>query len=54
MAGCDDTAMTYTDRIRAAREYYALCDRAEAKGVPVSLDDPRTPRTVAELRRAAA
>ena len=37
-----------------ARAYYALCARARALGVPVSLDDPRTPATVAALRSAVA
>ena len=37
-----------------ARDYYALCDRAERLGVPVSLDDPRTPKTVGALREAVA
>lgn len=46
--------MSYADLIRTARAYYALCDKAAAKGVPVSLDDPRSPRTVAALRKAAA
>ena len=32
--------------------YYKLCDRARALGIPTSLDDPRSPRTVAALRRA--
>jgi len=30
-------------------EYYRLCDRAARLGIPVSLDDPRSPRTVAEV-----
>lgn len=37
-----------------AREYVALCDRAAALGIPTSLDDPRSPRTVAALRAAVA
>jgi hypothetical protein len=35
-----------------ARDYYRLCSEAERLGVPTSLDDPRSPRTVAGLRRA--
>jgi hypothetical protein len=35
-----------------ARAYYQLCDRAQRVGVPTSLDDPRSPVTVAALRRA--
>ena len=32
-----------------ASAYYALCDEARALGVPVSLDDPDSPKTVAAL-----
>ncbi len=32
-----------------ARDYYALCAEAEALGIPVSLDNPRTPTTHAAL-----
>lgn len=32
--------------------YYALCARAVRAGVSVSVDDPDSPRTVGELRRA--
>lgn len=32
--------------------YYRLCDEARALGIPTSLDDPRTPRTVADLQAA--
>ena len=46
--------MNYTALIKQAQDYYRLCDAAAAKGVPVSLDDPRSPRTVAALRRAAS
>ena len=38
--------------VREARAYMALCDEARALGVPTSLDDPRSPRTVAGLRAA--
>src|SRR3990172_5535382 len=34
--------------------YYRLCDEARALGIPTSLDDPRSPRTVDELRGAVA
>lgn len=44
--------MTASERIREAREYYALCREAEELGVPVSLDDPRSPRTTEGLRIA--
>jgi len=37
-----------------ARAYYALCDKAHALGVPTSLDDPRSPKTVAALEKAVA
>jgi hypothetical protein len=37
---------------RAAQEYYALCDEARSLGIPTSLDDERSPRTVEGLRRA--
>ena len=30
-------------------EYYRLCERAARLGIPVSLDDPRSVRTVAQL-----
>jgi hypothetical protein len=35
-----------------ARDYYALCERARALGIPTSLDDPRSPKTIAALRAA--
>lgn len=42
-----------TEQLRdEARAYYRLCDEARALGIPTSLDDPRSPRTVAELRAA--
>lgn len=37
---------------KQARAYFRLCDEARALGVPTSLDDPRSPRTVAGLREA--
>ena len=40
--------------VAEARDYYALCDRARMLGIPVSLDDRRSPRTVAALREAVA
>jgi len=52
--GCETAGMTYTQLIRQAQDYYRLCDKAAARGVPVALDDPRSPKTVAALRRAAA
>jgi hypothetical protein len=38
----------------AARDYYRLCDEARALNIPVSLDDPRSPKTVQALRDAVA
>jgi hypothetical protein len=35
-----------------ARAYYRLCEEAAALGIPTSLDDPRSPRTVDALRAA--
>lgn len=35
-----------------ARAYYALCTEARGLGIPVSLDDPRSPRTVSALAKA--
>jgi hypothetical protein len=32
--------------------YYRLCAEADRLGIPTSLDDPRSPRTVAGLRAA--
>ena len=46
------TAMTTSQLIREARDYYRLCDEARALGIPVALDDPRSPQTVAALREA--
>ena len=46
--------MTYTQRLAEQRDYYALCDKAQALGIPTSLDHPDTPRTVAALRKAVA
>ena len=34
------------------RAYYRLCDEARALGIPTSLDDPRSPKTVDALRAA--
>jgi len=42
--------MTYTQLIREAQAYYRLCAEAEALGIPVSLDNPRSPKTVDALR----
>lgn len=47
--------MTVTEQLRdEARAYYALCARAEAVGIPTSLDDPNTPATIAELHAQVA
>lgn len=35
-------------------EHYRLCDEAARLGLPVSLDDPRAPRTLGGLRAAIA
>ncbi len=32
--------------------YYRLCNEAARLGIPMSLDDPRSPRTVAGLAEA--
>lgn len=45
---------TYADRLREQREYAALCDKARQLGVPVSLDNPNSPKTVAGLKQAVA
>jgi hypothetical protein len=37
---------------REAVAYYRLCDEADALGIPTSLDDPRSPKTVPALRAA--
>lgn len=39
---------------REARAFYALCDEARRLGVPTSVDDPRSPHTVAGLAAAVA
>lgn len=44
--------MTYAQRIEEAKAYQRLCDAARDLGVPTSLDDPRSPRTVEGLRAA--
>ena len=36
------------------RAYQALLDEARALGIPTSLDDPNSPRTIAGLRAAVA
>lgn len=36
------------------KAYYRLCDEARELGIPTSLDDPRSPKTVDELRGAIA
>ena len=44
--------MTHSELIREAQAYYRLCAEADSLGIPVSLDDPRTPQTVQALREA--
>jgi hypothetical protein len=47
--------MTAKQRIyRDQINYHRLCDEARALGVPTSLDDPRTTRTVWGLRMHVA
>lgn len=41
--------MTYAEATQEAVKYYALCRKAERLGVPTSLDDPKSPQTVAGL-----
>lgn len=43
-----------TQLLNEARAYYHLCDEARALGIPTSLDDPRSPKTVAALSAAVA
>jgi hypothetical protein len=43
---------SYRTRILEARAYYALCDQARALGIPIDLDDPASPATVADLQAA--
>jgi hypothetical protein len=45
-----DTMTAYQEQ----REYLRLVDEARALGIPTSLDDPRSPKTVDELRGAVA
>lgn len=45
---------TCADHIREQREYAALCDKARELGIPVSLDNPDSPKTVAALQQAVA
>lgn len=40
--------------IQAQRDYYALLDECKRRGIPTSLDDPRSPKTVQGLRDALA
>ena len=47
--------MTVTRQdVDGQREYAALCDEARSLGIPASLDDPRSPTTVEDLRAALA
>lgn len=41
---------TYAQLKDEARDYQRLCDEAQALGIPTSLDDPRSPKTVQGLR----
>lgn len=43
---------SYSKLQEEACAYYRLIDEAEAFGIPTSLDDPRSPKTVAGLRAA--
>lgn len=53
VAGSENgVVMSYAEELRVQREYAALCDEARKLGVPTSLDDPRSPRTVEGLRAA--
>lgn len=54
---CHDVCMQPDERnsMTASQEailYYELCDDARALGIPVSLDDPASPTTVAGLQDA--
>lgn len=44
--------MNYRALQHEARRYYALVAEARRLGIPVALDDPRSPQTVAELRES--
>ena len=46
--------MTYSERIAEQRAYYALLNKAHTLGIPVSLDDPASPRTIAGIKTAIA
>ena len=41
-------------KIQEQRDYYRLCAEAHTLGIPTSLDDPKSPRTVAGLKAAIA
>lgn len=43
---------TTTELRNEQAAYYELCRWAHALEIPVALDDPRSPRTVAELEAA--
>lgn len=43
---------TYQQLLNEQRDYYALCDKARSLGIPTSLDDPNSPKTVDALRDA--
>ena len=42
--------MTYAQRLQEAEDYFRLCDKARELGIPTSLDDPKSPKTVEALR----
>jgi len=48
------TRKTMKHHHREARDYYNLCEQAAALGIPTSLDNPASPKTVQGLRDAVA
>jgi hypothetical protein len=46
--------VTSTTKREDPRAYYRLCKEAEALGIPTSLDDPDSPRTVEGLKETVA
>jgi len=55
MGASSSTNVVVTEQAREEqRAYYRLVEDAAALGIPTSLDDPRTPRTVQELAAAIA
>lgn len=46
-------AVKVTSALREEQErYYQLVEECKQQGIPVSLDDPRSPRTVQEMLEA--